>query len=74
MVLDLLARRGYGNIRLAGLSRVKFRRLVRPGEILEIAVISGADDNRLSFTITCGDETVCSGKLLTTPTEHVTTT
>jgi len=74
MVLDLLARRGYGNIRLAGLSRVKFRRLVRPGEMLDIAVTSGADENRLNFTITCGDETVCSGKMLITPTEHVTTT
>lgn len=67
MVLDLLARRGYGNVRLAGLSRVKFRRLVRPGEVLEITVSNGADENRLSFTITCGDEPVCSGKMQITP-------
>lgn len=74
MVIDLLSRREFGKVRIAGLSRVKFRRLVRPGEVLDITVSTGDDRNRHNFNITCGNEVVCSGKVLITPTEHVTTT
>lgn len=74
MVIDLLTRQGHAKLRVGGLSRVKFRRLVRPGEVLEVSVAAGDNENRHNFTITCGDENVCSGKVLITPTEHVTTT
>ena len=74
MVVDLLAASGCGRPHLTALSRVKFRRLVRPGEVLDISVTPGETEGRCSFAITCGDDDVCSGKMLFTPTEHVTTT
>jgi len=66
LVIELLERAGGGQIRLAALSRVKFRRIVRPGEVLDISVSPSEDKNHHSFTITCGDTAVCSGKLVFT--------
>jgi len=61
MVADLIARSGAGNLRVTGLSRVKFRKIVRPGEPLDICVTSDAGTDRYSFIISSGKEDVCSG-------------
>ncbi len=66
LVIDLLERAGWGPLHLAALSRVKFRRIVRPGEVLDISVSPSEDKNHHNFTITCGDTAVCSGKLVFT--------
>lgn len=66
LVIELLERAGCGHLRLAALSRVKFRRIVRPGEVLDISVSPSEDKNHHSFTITCENRAVCSGKLVFT--------
>lgn len=66
MVVDLIAASGAGNLRVTGLSRVKFRKIVRPGERLDIQVTDSDMKNHYLFRITCRDEDVCSGKMLFT--------
>ncbi len=71
MVVDLVSKSGAGKVCISGLSRVKFRKIVRPGEQLDIQVIPGTTDNHYIFKITCGDEDVCSGKMHFTQNEKV---
>ncbi len=71
MVVDLISNSGTGKVCLSGLSRVKFRKIVRPGEKLDIQVIPGTADNHYIFRITSGDEEVCSGKMHFTQNEKV---
>ncbi len=71
MVVDLISNSGTGKVCLSGLSRVKFRKIVRPGEKLDIQVIPGTADNHYMFRITSGDEEVCSGKMHFTQNEKV---
>lgn len=61
MVADLIVTSSAIPLRIAGLSRVKFRKIVRPGEVLDIHVKSGNTPEQYSFTITSGGEDVCSG-------------
>jgi 3-hydroxymyristoyl/3-hydroxydecanoyl-(acyl carrier protein) dehydratase len=46
---------------MTSLSRVKFRKIVRPGELLDIQVTHGDKEDQYIFKITSGDEGVCSG-------------
>jgi 3-hydroxymyristoyl/3-hydroxydecanoyl-(acyl carrier protein) dehydratase len=64
LVIDLIARHRMGKIQVSGFSRVKFRKLVRPGDRLELQVKYKDHDNNCSFKITSGDAEVCSGKML----------
>jgi len=61
MVADLIVTSGKGQMRMAGLSRVKFRKIVRPGDLLDIYVECGEAPDQYSFKITSGNEDVCSG-------------
>lgn len=61
MVIDLIARSEKGDLRMTGLSRVKFRKIVRPGEVLDIHVTCGNKKDQYTFKITSGHEDVCSG-------------
>jgi 3-hydroxyacyl-[acyl-carrier-protein] dehydratase len=72
MVADLLAKVVAGNLCITGLSRVKFRKIVRPGEVLDIHVKSSNTENQYIFRITSGDEDVCSGRMLFTHNENIT--
>jgi 3-hydroxymyristoyl/3-hydroxydecanoyl-(acyl carrier protein) dehydratase len=63
MVVDLIAKPREGNLCITGLSRVKFRKIVRPGERLDIQVTCNNTENHYMFRITSGDEDVCSGKM-----------
>lgn len=71
MVVDLIARQSEDNLRITGLSRVKFRKIVKPGEQLDIQVTCSDTENHYTFKITSGDEDVCSGKMLFTQTEKL---
>jgi 3-hydroxymyristoyl/3-hydroxydecanoyl-(acyl carrier protein) dehydratase len=61
LVVDLNAKSGAGKLRMTSLSRVKFRKIVRPGELLDIQVTRGDKEDQYNFKITSGDEGVCSG-------------
>ena len=71
MIVDLITTSTTDAVRLAGLRRIKFRRIVRPGEQLDIQVLPDSTDNYYTFKITCGNEDVCSGKIHFTQNEKV---
>ncbi len=61
MVADLISKSAEGNMCLTGVTRVKFRKIVKPGDLLDIHVTSGTKINQYIFKITSGDQDVCSG-------------
>ena len=67
MVADLIAAsRASGNeaVHLTGLSRIKFRKIVRPGELLDIHATFVQIKEQYVFRITSGTDEVCSGVIL----------
>lgn len=76
MVADLIATSGAGNLSMSGLGRIKFRKIVRPGDLLDIKIICGDKKDQYNFKITCGDDDVCSGWMFFAETQlkHNTTT
>lgn len=72
MVADLVAKSKQGNLRMAGVSRVKFRKIVRPEEVLDIHVTCGNKKDQYNFKITSGGEDVCSGWMYFTENETIT--
>lgn len=74
MVVDLITKSASGKVCISGLSRVKFRKIVRPGEQLNIEVSPGTADNQYMFKITSGNEDVCSGNMHFTQNKINTTT
>jgi 3-hydroxyacyl-[acyl-carrier-protein] dehydratase len=73
IVIDLVRQKIDNELCVASLSRVKFRKLIRPDEKLDIQVICSTNDNKYSFKITSGDMEACSGKISFThnnPTTH----
>jgi len=69
MVADLISASGKGNLRMTGVSRVKFRKIVRPEELLDIHVTCGNKKDQYNFKITSGNEDVCSGWMYCTQDE-----
>lgn len=69
MVADLVAKSGAENVSLTGLSRVKFRKIVRPGDVLDIQAICGRNDKQYNFKITSGNQDICSGLMFFTQNE-----
>jgi 3-hydroxyacyl-[acyl-carrier-protein] dehydratase len=63
MVADLVSSSVSSELRMKGMSRVKFRKIVRPGDLLDICVSSESIENMYMFKITSGGEDVCSGKM-----------
>lgn len=66
MVIDFIEDSGEGNMSMMKLSRVKFRKIVRPGDLLDIEVTSGNKKDQYNFKITSGSDDVCSGWMLFT--------
>lgn len=64
MVAHLVTGSGKHTQNIAGLSRVKFRKIVRPGDQLDVEASPGKISGRYTFRITSKDEEVCSGILL----------
>jgi 3-hydroxymyristoyl/3-hydroxydecanoyl-(acyl carrier protein) dehydratase len=61
MVADLITKSTTGALCFTGLSRVKFRKIVRPGDVLDIKVTHGDKKGQYIFKITSRDDDVCSG-------------
>jgi 3-hydroxymyristoyl/3-hydroxydecanoyl-(acyl carrier protein) dehydratase len=64
MVADIIATQRKERLRMTGLSRIKFRKIVRPGELLTLHVTTGTLPDQYAFRITSGDADVCSGVML----------
>lgn len=66
MVADLISAATADDLQMTGLSRIKFRKIVRPGELLAIHATVGKLKDQYAFRITSsiGDEEVCSGMML----------
>lgn len=50
-------------LKLIGMSRVKFRKIVRPGDLLDIQVAPGTKKDQYTFRIVGDNEDVCSGSI-----------
>lgn len=66
-VVDLISAHCGTDLHIAGLSRVKFRKIIHPGEVLNIEVTSTAAKDQYMFSITSGNEDVCSGRMSFSP-------
>lgn len=64
MVADIIAAAREDDARMTSLSRIKFRKIVRPGELLDIHATIGQMKDQYAFRITSGTEEVCSGMML----------
>ena len=64
MVADTIVASREDDLRMTGLSRVKFRKIVRPGELLDIHATIGKLKDQYAFRITSSNEEVCSGMML----------
>ncbi|MBU1137948.1 MAG: hypothetical protein KKD01_07165 [Proteobacteria bacterium] len=67
MVTDVIGKALEKDLHLIGLTRIKFKKLIRPGVVLDIHAISGKQENNYSFRITSNQENVCSGTLTLAP-------
>lgn len=61
MVADLIAASRQDDVHLSGVSRVKFRKIVKPGEILDIHATFVQIKDQYMFRIISGNDEVCSG-------------
>ncbi|MTW22038.1 hypothetical protein [Allochromatium palmeri] len=61
MVADVIGKARHQSLWVKRLHRVKFKRIVKPGELLEIHV--KGTDNQYSFRITHNAEDVCYGMM-----------
>jgi acyl carrier protein len=70
MVADIVARALAQDLVLVELTRIKFKKLIRPGEILDICARAGNKENTYTFRISSKQEDVCSGTLTLAPTQE----
>ncbi len=70
MVADLIAESGAGDLAMSGLGRIKFRKIVKPGDLLDIQIICGDKKDQYNFKITCGNDDVCSGWMFFAKKQH----
>ncbi len=61
MIADLVTKSETDALCMMGLSRVKFRKIVRPGDVLDITVTRSDKKGQYIFKITSRNEDVCSG-------------
>jgi len=69
MVADLITDSCGEALRLERLSRVKFRKIVRPGDLLDIHAAPCDKNYQYTFRIADGNEEICSGMMFFTPTD-----
>ena len=69
MVVDLIANSSTENLDLTSLSRIKFKKIIRPEQKLDIHVTPGKKKDQYMFRITNGNDDVCSGWMYLTPHE-----
>jgi 3-hydroxyacyl-[acyl-carrier-protein] dehydratase len=64
MVLEAVCKASGVRFRIAGISRVKFRKMIRPGECLKITILPRKDQEGVyTFRILTGDDIACSGAM-----------
>ena len=63
IVADIIAASREDAIYMTAVSRVKFRKIVKPGEPLDVHAIIGKKNEQYSFRITSNHEEVCSGMM-----------
>ncbi len=64
MVAELIRRQAEGRPVLQGLSRVKFRQRIQPGQVLKIIVSAGREEQTYSFRMTTEDEQLVSSGVM----------
>ena len=64
MVAELIRRVTGRELAVCGLSRVKFRKRILPGEGLDIVAVAGKAENSYSFRITTGEEQLVSSGIM----------
>lgn len=66
LVADIIVASTKDDLLMIGLSRIKFRKIVRPGQMLDIHAAVGKLKNQYAFRITSsnGNEEICSGMML----------
>jgi 3-hydroxyacyl-[acyl-carrier-protein] dehydratase len=64
MVADLIAGFRKDDVYLSGLSRIRFKKIVRPGEALDIHAAPAGKNNQYAFRITSSSSDICSGLML----------
>lgn len=67
MVTDTIAKVLDKKLALQSLARIKFRKIIRPGDILDIHAMAGKKENHYHFRITSKQQEVCSGRLVLAP-------
>jgi len=70
MVTETIAKVLQKDLSLRSLTRIKFKKIIRPGDVLDIHATAGKKDNQYSFRITSKEENVCSGRLVLAPTQE----
>jgi 3-hydroxyacyl-[acyl-carrier-protein] dehydratase len=64
MVYDAVCKASGIGFRITGFSRVKFKRIIRPGDRLKITILPKKDQAGVyAFRILIGDDTACTGSM-----------
>ncbi len=64
IVFDAVRRAKGGNFGITGFSRVKFKKIIRPGDRMQIAIVPGKDkEGSYAFRILTGEDLACSGTM-----------
>ncbi len=64
MVTETIADVLQQNLLLKSIARIKFKKIIRPGDILDIHVKAAKKEHHYSFRISSMEEEVCSGRLV----------
>jgi 3-hydroxyacyl-[acyl-carrier-protein] dehydratase len=70
MVTETIAKVLQKELSLQAVTRVKFKKIIRPGDVLNIHAMTGKKENHYSFKITSEQQEVCSGRLVLAPTKE----
>jgi 3-hydroxymyristoyl/3-hydroxydecanoyl-(acyl carrier protein) dehydratase len=64
MVFDAVCKVSGVQFRIAGFSRVKFKKMIRPGDCLKMTIRSKKDqEGMVAFRILIGDDIACTGSM-----------
>ncbi len=70
MVIETIAKVLQKDLSLLSLTRIKFKKIIRPGDILDIHAAAEKKENQYSFRITSQEKAVCLGRLVLAPTQE----
>ena len=61
LVTEVISEFNKNDLWIKKLSRIKFKKLIRPGDLLSVHAVCEKGQNRYSFRITVADQEVCTG-------------